>query len=400
MNPDCDIVVVGGGPCGSFAALTAAKLGAHVTLFEEHKEIGVPAHCAGHISLRGLRQLGLGLPRNVFENQFTGAVFYSPSGHEFRVRFDSAVTCALDRHLLDKHLSGLAEEAGVKFHLGTRVDSLTWEKGFVTGVAVKGNSVRSRIVIDSEGCSSGLLKKSGLPTLNRLWVVNGVEAEVNQIEDVDQGMVEVYLGRKYAPGFYAWIIPRRDGSAKVGLATRAGDPRKNLEHFVRHNPKASEKIGHSKLVRISYHPITLGGPIVKTCYNGLMVVGDAASQVKPTTGGGVVMGLNCARIAGETAHQAVNDEDCSEDFLSSYQRRWRRAIGFDMTVMRQIRLRVNCLSDEKLNRLIGLCSDLHVEDALRRVKDIDFQGRSLISLIRSPGALMAASYFFLASVTQ
>jgi flavin-dependent dehydrogenase len=50
MNPNTDVAVVGGGPCGSFAALTAAKLGANVTVFEEHEEIGVPSHCAGHFS--------------------------------------------------------------------------------------------------------------------------------------------------------------------------------------------------------------------------------------------------------------------------------------------------------------------------------------------------------------
>jgi digeranylgeranylglycerophospholipid reductase len=244
------------------------------------------------------------------------------------------------------------------------------------------------------------LKKSGLPTLNRLLVVNGVEGEVDQIKNVDQDKVEVYLGRNYAPGLYAWIIPRRDGSAKVGLATRTGNPRKYLEHFVSHNPKAREKVKQSKIVNLSYHPITLGGPIAKNSYNGLIIVGDAASQVKPTTGGGVIVGLNCAKIAGETAYQAIKYGDYSENFLSSYEKRCQKTVGFDMTVMRQIRLMLNRLSDDKLDRLISLCSELHVDETLQKVKDIDFQGKALLPIFRSPNILSVAFYFFLASITQ
>jgi digeranylgeranylglycerophospholipid reductase len=302
--------------------------------------------------------------------------------------------------LFDKHLAELAEKAGVKYNLGARVDSFVWENGFVRGVSVSGGTLKSNIVIDSEGCSSILLKKSQLSTLNRFLVVNGVEAEVDQIKNVDQGTVEVYFGQKYAPGLYAWIIPRRDGSAKVGLATKTGNPRKCLEHFVAHNPKASVKLKQSKLVNLSYHPITLGGPIAKTYYNGLIIVGDAASQVKPTTGGGVIMGLNCAKIAGETAYQAIKHGDCSENFLSSYEKRCQKTIGFDMTVMRQIRLMLNRLSDDKLDKLISLCSELHVDETLQKVKDIDFQGRALLPILRSPNILSVAFYFFLASITQ
>ena len=399
MNKKTEIAVVGGGPCGSFSALTAAKLGADVAVFEEHKEIGVPSHCPGHISLKGLQQLGLSLPKKIFENKIKAVVFHSSSGRELRVKFASPVTCVLNRALFDRHLAELAEKAGVKYHLGARVDSFVWDNGFVRGVSVKGDPIESNVVIDSEGCSSVLLKKSELATLDKSMVVNGVEGEVDQIKNVDQNTVEVYLGRNYAPGLYAWIIPRRDGSAKVGLATKAGNPRKYLEYFVSHNPQARKKLEQSRFVNVSYHPITLGGPIAKTYYNGLLIVGDAASHVKPTTGGGVIMGLNCAKIAAETTCQAIKYGDCSENFLSLYQKRWRKAIGFDMAVMRQIRLMLNRLSDDKLDKLISLCSELHVDETLQEVKDIDFQGRALLPVFKSPNIWILVFYFFLASIT-
>jgi len=400
VTQKADVIVVGGGPCGSFSALAAARLGADVIVCEEHKEIGVPSHCAGHVSLSGLKRLGLNLPREVVENEIKGAVFYSPSGHEFKVKFASPVTCVLNRVLFDKFLARLADEAGVRYQLGTRVESLFLDAGQVKGVSVKGELIESNVVIDCEGCSSTLLKKAGSPILDKSMVVKGVEAEVDRVEDVKHDMVEVYFGQKYAPGLFAWIIPRPDGSAKVGLATKTGNPKTYLQNFVSHNPKAGDKLRHSKFVSVSYHSLTLGGPLAKTYHDGLLIVGDAASQVKPTTGGGVIMGLNCAKIAGETASEAIKHGDSSASFLSRYQRRWQKVIGFDMAVMRQMRLMLNRLPDRRLDKIIVLCSQLGLNEDLRHVRDVDFQGKGIMPILKSPAAWTVAIYSILLSLTS
>jgi len=397
------IIVVGGSSCGSFSAFSAAKAGADVAVFEEHKTIGVPSHCAGHLSLSGLRRLDLlPLPKKVVENTFKSAVFYSPCGKEFSVRFSSPVTCAIDRKQFDRHVADVAMKAGVEYHLGTRVDSLVLDGGFVKGVVVsregKNETLTSNIVIDAEGVSSNLLKKTGYPTLNRFAVVNAVHAEVDKIDDVQSDAVEFYLGHKYALGFYAWIIPRRDGSAKIGLATETGNPKEYLQRFMYKHPIASKKFTQSKIVKETFHPIPLGGPICRTYHNGLLIVGDAASQVKPTTGGGIIMGLTCAKIAGEIAHQATQQSDFSEGFLSRYQQMWQQAIGFDMAVMRQIRLMLNSLSDDQLDKIIRLCSELHVDETLQKIREIDFQGRALLPILKSPNVWIVAFYSFLASI--
>jgi len=397
------IVVVGAGPSGSFSALSAAKLGAKVVVFEEHKTIGVPSHCPGHLSLSSLKRLDLvSLPKEIVENEFKGAVFYSPCGREFSVRFSSPVTCVVDRKLFDRHLADLSMKTGVEYRLGVRVESLVLAGGFVKGVVFSREGEKetftSNIVIDAEGVSSNLLKKARLPTLNRFAIVNAVHAEVDKIVDVENDCVEVYLGRKHASGFYAWVIPRQDGSAKVGLATMRGNPKEYLQRFMHNHPVALKKLRRSKIVRQSFHPITLGGPIRRTYHNGLLIVGDAASQVKPTTGGGVIMGLTCAKIAAEIACQAIQQNDYSGHFLSRYQRGWQQTIGFDMVVMKQIRLLLNRLSDKKLDKMISLYSQLHLDEGIQKVKDIDFQGKSFIPLLKSPNTWAVVFYSFLASI--
>ena len=398
MEEKTDVVVVGGGPCGSFSALTAAKLGAEVVVCEEHEGIGTPTHCAGHISISGLKRLGLRLPQRIIENEIKGATFYSPSGKRFIVRRVSPVTIVINRELFDRYLSELAMKAGARYLLRTRVKSLWIDRGCVAGIITnKGHQaiIRSNIVINAEGCPPTLLRKAGMPALDRSMVVNAVQVEVDQVQNMETDMVEIYLGEGYAPGFFAWIIPRRNSSAKVGLATRMGDPRRYLHRLIYKHPIASEKLRKSKVLRSSFHPIPLGGPIFKTYSNGLLIVGDAASQVKPTTGGGIIFGLLCSRIAGEVAHEALEHNDFSEDFLSEYESRWRKTIGFDMKVMLLIRQILNRLTDRKLDEIIELCTRLGLNEPLEEMGDVDFEGSSLIRMIHRPRFLMGAFRLFL-----
>lgn len=398
------MVVVGAGPCGSFSAFTAAKLGVDVVVCEEHEEIGVPVHCPGHLSLSGLKRLGLHLPAGVVENEFNGAVFYSPSGKQFMVRLDSPVTCVVNRKLFDRYLAELAMKAGARFQLQSRVESLAFEKRFCKGMIINrggsGETLNSQIVIDAEGVSSTLLKKAQLQTLDRSMAVNAVQAEVEGTDDLDEDTVEVYLGPKYAPGLFAWIIPKRNRSAKIGLATKSGNPRDHLNQFMHNHPIASKKLEKSEITNVSFHPMSLGGPIPKTYSNGLLIVGDAASQVKPTTGGGVIFGLLCSKAAGEVAYEAARNNDFSESFLSRYQSRWKEEIGFDLRVMRQLRKLLDRLSDKQMDKLISLCAELEINKFLEEVGDLDFQGKSLIHMVRHPNVLALALYSLILSFTS
>ena len=401
MKTKPDIVVVGGGPCGSYAAYTAAKLGAEVVVCEDHEEVGEPNHCAGHLNISSLNRLGMQVPQDAIENEIKGAIFVSPSGKQFRLRCRNPVTYVVDRTLFDKHLFDLAKKAGVEYRFKSRVKSLLIDSGTVKGVELKKRErLEASVVVDAEGCSSAILKQAGLEGLGASMVVRGIQAEVDGLEDVEEDMVEVYLGRNVAPDFFAWIIPKRDATAKVGLATSTGNPQQYLHKFMEKHPVASKKLQKSRVTGMSVHPIPLAGPIPKTYSNGFLAVGDAASQVKPTTGGGVIFGLTCAREAGEVAYGAVKNNDFSEAFLSEYQRRWKRLVGFDLSAMHRMRRMLNSLSDSRTDKIIGLCNRLGIDETLEKFGDVDFQGRSLFPMIRHPDALAVISYFLFSWLTS
>ena len=396
MNEDSDVIVVGAGPCGSFTALKLAKLSRSVTVFEEHSQIGVPSHCAGHLSMKGLKQLGLQpLPPETVENIFYGANFYSPKGNRFSVRFSQPVTCAVDRAMFDKYIAEKAQDAGASFHLNSRVETLMIKNDFVRGAIVKNGetteSMLAGVVVDAEGISSRIMRQAGLLRPQKL--VKGVEAEVENVRDTESDVVDVYLGNSYAPGFYAWLIPKKDGKAKVGLAARTGNPKELLQKLMLKHPAASKKLRSSRILKATFHPITLEGPIGQTCSSGFLAVGDAASQVKPTTGGGVIIGMTCAQIAAEVASEALDKNDFSKQFLKKYENRCRELLGFDMKIMLRIRKTLDTLSDQRIDEAIALCTKLGLDKTLQNAKDIDFQGQTLLQVLRSPRMLTALAYF-------
>jgi digeranylgeranylglycerophospholipid reductase len=399
MKDMSDAIVIGGGPVGSFAALNLAKLGANVTVFEEHEAIGIPSHCAGHLSIRSLRNLGLyPLPEKIVENTFSQANFYSPTGFKFTVHLAKPVTCAVNRAAFDKHIAGKAEAAGARYCLNSRIQSLLTENGVAKGVNVKQGdeaeeSVPAKIVVDAEGIASRLLRQTGLSGLNGERLVYGVEAEVENVKDVKLDTVEVFLGKNYAPGFYAWLMPRLDGTAKVGLATNKGNPKEFLQRLMHKHPVASKQLANAKITRIAFHPITLGGLISRAYSDGFLAVGDVASQVKPTTGGGVVFGLTCARIAAKVADEAMRRNDVSSNFLALYQKRCIDTLGFDFNVMLRIRRFLDSLSDEKVDEVLRFCARIGLDKTLENVEEIDFQGQALLKILMKPAIFAALAYF-------
>ncbi len=394
-----DAIIIGGGPVGSYAALNLAKLGVKVTVFEEHPEIGLPSHCAGHLSIRSLSNMGLyPLPNGIVENTFSTANFYSSAGTKFSLHLSRPVTVAVNRARFDKYLARQAEAAGARFVLNACVQSLIMADGFVKGVNIQRNGgkeeqVYSKITLDAEGVSSRLLRQVGLTALKPEGLVYAVEAEVENVQDVERDAVEVYFGKAYAPGFYGWLIPKLDGTAKVGLATNKGNPQKFLRELMSKHPAASKQLVKAKITQIGYHAISLGGPIDRAYSNGFLAVGDCASQVKPTTGGGVIFGLTCAKTAAETASEALQRGDVSSDFLRVYQKRCSDLLGFDFSVMLRLRRFLDSLSDVKVDEVLRFCGKLGVDKALSDVDEIDFQGKLMLKVLGKPSMLAAMAYF-------
>jgi digeranylgeranylglycerophospholipid reductase len=387
-------IIIGAGPAGSYTALRLAMMGIKTDVYEEHTKIGIPSHCAGHISIHSLKTLGYyPLPKGIIENTFDAANFYSPTGTKFSIHLKKPITCALNRTKFDQHIANQAQQAGATFHLNSPVQSLQIKNNYVKGITLKDNTnINSKITIDAEGIRSRLLHQTKLKGLEGKGLVYAVETELDQVHDIEQHTVEVYMGSS-APGFYGWLIPRPDGSAKLGLATNHGNPQTYLKHLITKHPVAKKQVKTAKIVKTNYHAITLSGPISQAYSNGFLAVGDVASQVKPTTGGGVIFGLTCGEIAAKVAKSSLEIGDVSAKVLSVYQKQCNKALNFDVLFMLRLRRFLNSLSDKRLDSVLRFCNRLCVDKALSDVEEIDYQGRMMLQVATKPAILAALGYF-------
>ncbi|MDR0797986.1 MAG: NAD(P)/FAD-dependent oxidoreductase [Nitrososphaerota archaeon] len=393
-NQQSNVAIIGAGPAGSYTARCLAMLDIKTDVYEEHHEIGSPSHCAGHISINSLKKLGLyPLQKGIVENTFNAANFYSPSGTKFAIHLKKPVTCVLNRTKFDQHLAEQAKQAGATFHTGTAVKSLRIENNYVKGVNLQDDTiVSSKITVDAEGISSRLLRQAKLEGLYRKGLVYAVETEIDQADNVDPHTVEVYMGSS-APGFYAWLIPRLDGTAKLGLATKHGNPQNYLKNLMTQHPIVKKQVKGAKIVKIDYHAIPLAGPIGQAYSNGFLAVGDVASQVKPTTGGGVIFGLTCGEIVADVVKLALDLGDVSTNVLNVYQKRCDAALSFDVSFMLRLRRFLNSLSDERWDSVLRFCNRFGIGKALSDVEEIDYQGRMMMRVATKPAMLAALGYF-------
>jgi geranylgeranyl reductase family protein len=399
-----DLAIVGSGVSGSTSALAATTYGVSVAIFEEHAKVGYPSHCSGHIGIEAFKKYAPELPRKLIENEIRGAILNAPNGESLTLHKPEPITWVINRAEFDSYLASLATRNGAALNLNARVNGVTISKEDITlrvGSRER-TEISCKMVIDAGGCSVPVARYMGIPKLDNLSFVNSAQVNVVNLTDVDPGFVELYFGQKFAPGFFGWIIPRRDGSAKLGLAAGArSNVRLCLERFLKH-PVISSKMKRAKIItEPRFHPIPVGGGGRRTFGDSILTVGDAASQVKPTTGGGIVFGLACGRLAGQTAAMAILNQDTSSAFLSKYEASWRRLIGFDLKVMTWLRRFLYGMPDQRLNKIFALSKELGASEVLSRTSDIDFQGRTLLSLARDPRlfvTLLSASVLSLPSL--
>jgi len=202
--------------------------------------------------------------------------------------------------------------------------------------------------------------------------------------EVDPGLVEVWLGDEVAEGFYAWVMPMDESTVRCGLGTAGRDGYDRLRGFVR------RRFGVDKLEGVTAGLICTGPPVNRTVYSGLLLAGDVAGQVKATTGGGVVVGGLCARLAGETAVDALGCGDTCLGRLSEYERRWRGFYEGELKTMYAARRLMNRMSDERLNRLLAGLKEASLEDMLGDLVsrgDMDMQAGVIREAARNPRLL-------------
>ena len=248
LTQSVDLAIVGCGVSGASSALAATADGVSVGIFEEHAEIGYPSHCSGHVGIESFKQYAPQLPRKLIENEIKGAVLNAPNGERLILRRSTPITWVINRAEFDQYLASLASKSGATLNLNSRIDGIRRADDLIR-LRMRDAEVSCKMVIDAGGCGAPVSRYTDIFRQNRRQFVNSAQVHVEHITDVDPDFVELYFGQQFAPGFFGWIIPRKDGSAKVGLAAAArSNIRLCLERFLKKHPVVSSKLRNAKFV--------------------------------------------------------------------------------------------------------------------------------------------------------
>ena len=348
-----DVVVVGGGPAGSMAALTVAEHGLSVFVAERDTTIGSPVRCAEAVDDRGLSEFFEPRPEWI-SSEIDSYCLVSPDGA--KVMLDAGPNCGyiLERVVFDRMIAERAAEEGARIMTGVEATGMSPFEGGLRTVRLSDHGrvieVRARVVVAADGVESRVARWAGLSTHASLHdMLSCAQMTLAGIE-FEPRTFRMYFTNRYAPGGYAWLFPKRGRTANVGLGI-SGDRLAGktalayLEELIAaHFPGAS-------VVSRTVGGVPCTGGIRKTVADGLMVCGDAAHMVNPITGGGIVNALVAGRIAGETAAKALRNGAAVERSLAPYEKRCtERFISMNRRLY-ELKEGIIHISDERFNEM-------------------------------------------------
>ena len=340
-----DVIVIGGGPSGLNCAYRLSQEGLDVLLLDNRPQIGKSKICTGIVGVEAFKRFNL--PSDCILSAIKKIKVVSARGSVIEYEHPSILAYVVDRPNFDSIIAHRAMSQGTLIRKRAEASDINVEKTKVK-VVVKDkngflNNYFAKLVVLATGINLKLNKMLGLGyPKDFLYGVNA-QARLNSM-----GTTTIFIGNSLAPGGFAWTAPFKEGWIQIGLMTN-DRPKFYFE-------KLCEVISRKnclKIVSTGYRPIA-HGLVSKTYSDRVIVVGEAAGQVKTTTGGGIYYGLLCSEIAVHIILKAFKKNCFNETLLSEYEKLWKKEIENEIKVGYHLRQIYSKLSDWQIEGVFNL----------------------------------------------
>ncbi len=382
-----DIAIAGGGPIGCFIAEQLAFKGRRISILEEHPVIGEPMHCAGLVTKRVI-DITKSSDDEIIQNRIYGAIIHSPDGSELAIGGNKIHGLVINRRSFDEHLARKATKAGVDLFVTHKVLAAKKLPQYIELTCqhnTQPSKIRCKLLIGADGSHSQIRNLFTFPKPKE--TLQGIGADISDAL-LDPHFVHIFVGQTIAPGFFAWVIPTNSHgtTARIGLCI-GRHSHNSLQHYF--TTLLQQPILQHAIIMRRYGGTIPLGLLKKTADDRIMLVGDAAAQVKPTSGGGLYTGLICANHCISIAENAFQANRFDETFLRSYHKRWTEEIGRELSLGMRFRRIFTRLSDDQINKYLKKLNNKKAISIINKYGDIDYPSKLAFPLVKTIPSLVS-----------
>jgi len=389
MDERFDCIVVGAGPAGSMAAKTLAEKGVKVLLLEKHPEIGVPLSCAEAISVSGLDRFVIPDPEWI-SSQIHKVLLVSPSNEKLTVHHPQA-GFVLNRKIFDKRLAQKAASLGACVRVNScAVGLLSLNKDGFCGVKVledgKEKEYGAKAILGADGVESWVARWAGIDSSLRLDQTESSAQYLLRDVEVEPDRMEFYLGRSVAPGGYAWVFPKSDLTANVGLAITPDRSPKKAKEFL--DQFVQKRFSSFRKIEFTMGCIPTFNRKKSLVKKNVLLVGDAGRLVESLSGAGISNALLSGKIAGEVVSQFVKQGGYSFSTLKRYEDRLLREKGRELRFYSYCRAIFLKMTDEDFDAVVYFLKEYLGDRTITAIQPIELvktilkSNRRLLPLLR------------------
>jgi digeranylgeranylglycerophospholipid reductase len=348
-----DALVVGAGPAGLMYSRVLAAKGFKVAVVEKNEQLAVKP-CGEGISARVLKTAEIEQSdyNRFISHVIKGAVIVAPNGKEVIVKEEGEMGYVIDKKNFLRVMGEYSASTGAEIYMKEPVKELTFQKDHWL-VKTRTMDLEAKLLVGADGYLSFVSRALGLEKPGERKVIPAIQYVMPNVDVHDPDMTYFFLGNEVAPKGYVWIFPKDGRLANVGIGVQGGAPKAYLDKFIKMHPEIFKKVN---VLEFRGAAVTIGGMLSEIVTDHAILIGEAAGQVIPLTGGGIHTSIAGGKIAAEVTAKALEEGNLSKQRLSEYKDKYNEYWGKRIKDSLKGLHAIEKLSDDELNQLADILS--------------------------------------------